>query len=370
MRHLTCALAWPLVAAPVLLLAQRQPATVQHVEVYKEAGRYGGWPANHGLWAWGNEILVGFEAGYFKDNQRGHAIDYTRPAEHLLARSLDGGETWAVERPADLKPPPGALVAGVPAEAGGRPVTDSPGGIDFTHPDFAFTARMASIHVGPSRFYYSTDRGKRWAGPFALPDFGQPGIAARTDYVVDGPSTMTLFLTAAKTNKREGRVLAARTTDGGRTWVRLGFVHEEPADNDYGIMPSSVRLSATSLLTAVRFRRWIEAYRSDDNGASWRHVARAVPDTGRGNPPSLVTLKDGRFVITYGYRAEPYGIRARISKDEGKTWDDEVVLRADGGSWDLGYTRTVQRPDGKLVTVYYYNLADAERFIGATIWTP
>ena len=47
------------------------------------------------------------------------------------------------------------------------------------------------------------------------------------------------------------------------------------------------------------------------------------------------------------------------------------MLRDDGGSWDLGYTRTVQRPDGKLVTVYYYNLdKDAERFIGATIWDP
>ena len=68
---------------------------------------------------------------------------------------------------------------------------------------------------------------------------------------------------------------------------------------------------------------------------------------------------------------EPYGIRARISQDRGETWGDEIVLRDDGGNWDLGYTRTVQRPDGKIVTVYYYNLdADSERFIGATIWDP
>jgi hypothetical protein len=31
----------------------------------------------------------------------------------------------------------------------------------------------------------------------------------------------------------------------------------------------------------------------------------------------------------------------------------------------------VQRPDGKLVTVYYYNTASSgERFIAATIWEP
>lgn len=357
-------------SAPASASTTRPAVSVQHVDVYRVAGRYGGWPANHGIWAWGNEILVGFEAGYFKDSRTGHSIDYTRPAEHLLARSMDGGVTWALERPADLKPPPGSAQAGVKAEDGGRPVTDSPGDIPFTHPDFVFTARMASIHVGPSRFYYSTDRGRSWKGPYALPDLGTPGIAARTDYIVDGPKTMTIFLTAAKTNNKEGRVIAARTTDGGKTWTRLGYVHDEPADNDYGIMPSTVRLSPTSLLTTVRFRRWIEAYRSDDNGVTWKGVTRAVPDTGRGNPPSLVKLKDGRLVITYGYRAEPYGIRARISKDEGKTWDDEVVLRSDGGTWDLGYTRTVQRPDGKLVTVYYYNVGDTERFIGATVWQP
>jgi hypothetical protein len=46
-------------------------------------------------------------------------------------------------------------------------------------------------------------------------------------------------------------------------------------------------------------------------------------------------------------------------------------LRTDGGAWDLGYTRTVQRADGQMVTVYYFNdAADRERYIGATIWDP
>lgn len=349
--------------------APRAPRAVRHVDVYKETGRYGGWPANHGIWAWGNEILVGFEAGYFKDSRTGHSIDYSKPAEHLLARSTDGGATWAIEHPDGLKPPPGVQQAGVPVEAG-RAIAALTTPLPFTHPDFALTARMASIHVGPSRFYASTDRGHTWQGPYALPDFDTPGIAARTDYLVDGPATMTMFLTAAKSDKKEGRVLAVRSSDGGRSWQRLGWVHDEPAGNEFGIMPSSVRLSPTSILSSVRYRRWIELYRSDDNGSTWRHVTRAVPDTGRGNPPSLVKLKDGRLVITYGYRSEPYGIRARISTDEGATWGDEVVLRSDGGTWDLGYTRTVQRPDGQLVTVYYYNVGDTERFIGATIWEP
>jgi hypothetical protein len=75
--------------------------------------------------------------------------------------------------------------------------------------------------------------------------------------------------------------------------------------------------------------------------------------------------------MTYGYRAEPFSIQARLSSDNGETWSEATILRDGGGNWDLGYTRTVQRPDGKMVTVYYYNdAADAERYISSTIWDP
>jgi hypothetical protein len=360
----TAALAWPLGSA-----AAAEPADVKHVTVYKEAGRYGGWPANHGIWSWGNEILVGFEIGWFKYDAQGHSIDRDKPAEHVLARSVNGGETWKIERPASLLPPRATVVAGVPAASSAKEPADSPGGIDFTAPGFALTARMASNHTGPSWFLYSLDRGHHWNGPFKLPNFGQPGIAARTDYLVDGKDRLTIFLTAAKPNRREGRVLCARTEDGGRTWKFLSFIGPEPGGDGYAIMPASVRLSPKTILTAIRHRHHIELWRSDDDGATWRFAGKPVADTGRGNPPSMVKLADGRLALTWGYRAKPYSIRAKISADEGRTWSGDIVLRDDGGAWDIGYTRTVQRPDGRLVTVYYYNTDDrAERFIGATVW--
>jgi hypothetical protein len=95
-----------------------------------------------------------------------------------------------------------------------------------------------------------------------------------------------------------------------------------------------------------------------------------VPDAGSGgNPPTLTKLQDGRVCLTYGYRAAPFGIRARLSEDGGKSWGDVIHLRDDAACADLGYPRTIQRPDGTLVTVYYFNdQVDTERYIGATLW--
>jgi hypothetical protein len=46
-------------------------------------------------------------------------------------------------------------------------------------------------------------------------------------------------------------------------------------------------------------------------------------------------------------------------------------LRDDGGGRDIGYPRSVQRPDGKIVTIYYFTpQTDPDRSIQATIWDP
>ena len=83
----------------------------------------------------------------------------------------------------------------------------------------------------------------------------------------------------------------------------------------------------------------------------------------------MILLRDGRLCLTYGYRAEPWGIHARLSEDNGVTWTEPIVLRDDGSDRDLGYPRTVQRPDGKIVTVYYFQGKKfIERYIAATIW--
>ena len=151
-----------------------QPSThinARHVKVYAEPGRFGGWPANHGIWSWGDEILVGFSAGYFKDNGPGrHAIDHDRPEEHLLARSRNGGETWTIENPAEhgaLIPAGKALHGITPPGLQERPWVDCPGSIDFTDPDFAMTIRMTDVSAGASRFSYSAGSRTHLAWPLS-----------------------------------------------------------------------------------------------------------------------------------------------------------------------------------------------------------
>jgi pimeloyl-ACP methyl ester carboxylesterase len=353
-------------AAAITRFVRRVEAAPAHQIVYREPGRFGGWPANHGIWSWGDEVAVGFTAAWHQaQDVTRHQMDRAKAREQMLARTRDGGRTWTIEQPAGLVPVENADVKPVP-------LADA---IDFTHPGFALTLRFHEKDNGASYFFFSYDKGKRWSGPHEFPKLGTPAILARTDYIVHGPREMTLFLTAAKTNRREGRPLCARTTDGGRTWKMVSYIGPEP--EGFVIMPSAVALDTNSFLATVRVKdpagTWIDAWLSRDRGMTWQPHGRPVPDCGgtSGNPPHVIRLRDGRLCLTYGYRSAPMGIRAKLSRDNGATWGDEIVLREDGVTHDLGYPRSFQRDDGKVVTVYYYNDGlQTERFIAATTWDP
>ncbi len=356
---------------------------MEQVTVYREPGRFAGWPANYGIWSWGNEIVVGFTLGYVKASAGFHARDTDRPFTTMQGRSLDGGESWEVVRTPLRSPGGRALSADEHMRAdlrvgealpGEKPQTH-PGGIDFEHPDFAMMCARSGLTAGArSWFYTSYDRCRSWEGPYALPMFGQKGIAARTDYMVDGPRTCTLFLTAANSRGEEGRVFAARTEDGGGEFRFLSWIG--PELEGFSIMPASLRLPGGRILVAVRCREkgrnWIDLYASDDDALSWEWMTTPVENTGiGGNPPTLLGLPDGRLCITYGYRDPPYSMRAVLSPDEGATWEGEIILRDGGGNHDIGYPRSVLRPDGTVVTVYYFNEeADGDRYMEATLWKP
>ncbi|HUT28837.1 MAG TPA: sialidase family protein [Sedimentisphaerales bacterium] len=358
----------PLSAAKSLLKKPLRPTSMKHVDVYKEPGRFGGWPAGYSAnqWIWGNEIMVAFRRGYYKFSPTTHNVDWSRPSRTWQARSLDGGETWTLEQP---------------ARTSGRQDWPDPsnGGVDFTHPDFA-------MRVG-GRFSISYDRGRTWQGHYRFTGIDL-GMTSRHDYMVEDQKQCLFFLSAAQPevsgSNHNDRAFMARTMDGGKTFEFVSWLTDEQSIRTRSVMPSAVRTSPSRLVAATRRKlrnndtrrnsNWIEASVSTDNGASWQYLSK-VSDTDRGeengSPPAMVRLRDGRLAVAYGYRSWPLGIRARISEDDGKTWSDEIVLRDDGHIWDLGYPRMMQRPDGKLVTIYYHNTREhPEPHIVATIWDP
>lgn len=355
--------------------AQTAAPEVKHIKVIYEEGGFSGWPANHGIWIWGDEILVGFVRAKHLNTAVSHTYDRSTPRDYY-ARSLDGGLTWHIEnafehgqkgerfenRLGDLAQPAVAL--------------QEP--IDFTHPDLALTFLRVENDNGPTLLYYSYNRGKLWHGPFQFPDF-PPGTANRTDYLINDKRELFSFLSVG-----HGRVGMARTTDGGISWDLASWIGPDrtsPDTKGFLTMPSSVRLSGSDLLTTVRQRDdderdYITSYLSKDNGKSWELFPDPVASTGRrGSPPALVKLKDGRICMAYAHRSETGSrLLVRFSADQGKTWGKEVVLREnDGANWDIGYPRMVQRSDGKMVVVYYWNHALQDetkpfRYIAATIF--
>ena len=355
-------------------------AEIQHGIVFSESQRFAGWPANNGVWAWGNEILVGFVEADYKETKGLHTYDPTT-AKNKYARSMDGGETWIIEDAFEHGQTGWAHDNNVSEDKAELPRELVEGIDDFTDPNFIITFQRHNNHDGPTHFYYSNNRGVKWEGPFMYPDLGTAGIAARTDYIVDGKQKMIAFLTVAKANKEEGRVALSRTVDGGVNWEIVSWIGSEPEGFD--IMPSSIRLSPSELLTVIRSRTdngldLLTSYLSNDNGETWMKLKDPVADTGKGGtPPSLLKMRDGKLALAYIYRSN-YGSRVniRFSSDDGVTWSDEIVLRSgDGTNRDCGYPRMIEREDGKLVLIYYWNNVNKKgekpyRYIASTIFDP
>jgi sialidase-1 len=90
-------------------------------------------------------------------------------------------------------------------------------------------------------------------------------------------------------------------------------------------------------------------FESSDGGHSWTEPR---PTTILGKPPHLIRLRDGRVLVTYGYRHAPFGERACFSHDGGGFWDC-LVLRDDAPNADLGYPASVELEDGTILSVYY-----------------
>ena len=124
--------------------------------------------------------------------------------------------------------------------------------------------------------------------------------------------------------------------DGAASWKFLSYIL--PPNPEFPrICPAPAVLPDGRIVVALRVMgpagvQWTELYASEDGGLTWKFVSRV---NRWGAPASLLVLRNVRLLCVYGHRVPPYGIRAWISDDGGETWGPEIVIRDDGGSWDL-----------------------------------
>ena len=370
-----------------IALGEEESLAVKHTFVAIEEGRFHGWPANNGVWQWGDEILVGFTQGDF-EIKRGHNIAGRQ--DSLLARSEDGELTWK------MFDPQGYLDDDHPQYlGGGKTELNEP--LDFSHPGFAlriFAHGYHGNHDPSGGFFYSKNRGADWSGPFALtglmnhPEMKSKLLSPRTDYLVQGPNHCFIFVSAHDDDERLKRIACIETTDGGKTFHFVTWVTPQ-SDEASAIMSQTVQLSENDFVLAYRKiyrgdekRDEIEVYQSRDRCQTWQPISTVKVMQVHSNPPALLKLTDGRVCCVYGER-HAGEIRGRYSDDQGTTWGPEFIIRDDfqamandpdsksGINADIGYPRLVQRTDGKLVAIYYWATAEnPQQHIAASIWQP
>lgn len=336
---------------------------VTHITVAFDEPSFFGWPANHGIWKFDDELLVGFEKGIHHYNGPDvHALDRTIPTIRMFARfkpetgwvhefpeipAIDyENKTRLPDVPADLLTPESGLYL-------------MPSGWDGN----VFTQLMVT-----------NDKGKSWQGPFYIPDFGLVGVAARTDYLVcDG--YFLLAMTGVKADGLEGNTFAAKLTFDGK-WEKLGMMGEDPPEGDFRIMPAIARLPDGSLLGIGRYASenepgftQLDVYLSNDEGKTWefeKKLTYVENDMSGGSPPALCTLPDGTVLLAFFRRQAPHGLFITTTRD-GKNWSEPKALRTDAVNTDIGYPR-IAFFNNEVHILYYYNLGEeAPRFVADTV---
>lgn len=310
---------------------------MKHYTVYKENGIYAGWPANHGAWQRGDEFLVGFLRGSYRGGAGHHIMP---PYEKMQARSLDGGLNWKVEKP----------------------------NVDFECDHFGSSAQFSldnsiirvcgCYDTGGEKcyqsggFYLSNDFGLEWNGPFSfnglehIYDEGHEN-SSRTCVL----SVESLVFLSVKERFKFGTDKVFCAKHNGERFEFLSWV----CNDEYRAVMPAVTMVGCRIVTVIRRRskkdRWIDAFRSDDNGKSWQFLS-FIDDAGQdnGNPPALVSDGDTLF-CTYGNR-DKREICIAISHDGGLNWDKRTLR--DRGETDIGYPRLFRRNGGSFVCAYYW----------------
>lgn len=348
---------------------------VDHGIVYRDDSEFCGWPYYCGLWTTSSgELVTGFKKitnAYGDDGEVSHTRLTTGQGRLFLIRSRDQGASW--DRDSQIAVFDLADDAGRILEEGGESYQGQ-APLDFLSPDTRIMAGALPALLKPnSRAWIraSSDGGLNWRRPILLPLQGLPNITGHGPPTTRADGLCLLGLSTTSADGWTNRPLVYASPDGIH-WSFLSFITpaieggSAVSDRAGPLIFGALRHFYTRLLAlrdgrilaSIRFQRdakglmWVDIFESHDGGRTWGFLSR-VGDWGA--PGDIVEMADGRIVCVYGYRLAPAGIRARISEDGGRSWGPELILRDDGGSWDLGYPCVIEVTPGRLLTTYYFN---------------
>jgi len=368
----------------------------EHSIVYRNDKEFAGWPFISGFWTnAAGEHLVAFKkkpSTYASPDQVHH--DEVAKVGPLMVtmRSRDNGKSWGDLQPLyDLGADQETMFAGRAQDYSAEPR------LDFTSRDVLVASGATPDYFRPHSKAWirvSPDGGKSWRAPILAPQVGLPSLSGHASSLVRPDGVSLIFMTTVSADGWKRRPVVYASVDGGAYWTFVSMM--TPATDDgsaepdrtvglrFGahryFYPRGIWLPEGRIIASIRCQRdptsllWTEMFCSDDGGRTWGFLSR-VNDWGA--PGDIVRMADGRIACVYGYRLPPFGLRARLSEDGGRTWGRELILREDGGSWDLGYPRVTECAPGRLLTVYYMNRKDdpiqqngGVRHIAQTVFTP
>lgn len=136
--------------------------------------------------------------------------------------------------------------------------------------------------------------------------------------------------------------------------------------------PHAALMPDGSILLAIRVQNGanklftVYLCRSTDGGKTFTAPMATGWD---GSPPHILVTRTGTVVLTYARRRPPFAECARISRDSGLSWSEEIVLCDDAPTGDIGYPCTAENDRGELVTIYYQNNPGRGSQMDSIIWT-